>query len=59
MGPQPGSDALLAKENLRARFPMIYVGAPGAAVPPPPPARRHENGRARDENGIFLRSRRR
>lgn len=57
MGPQPGSDALLAKENLRARFLMIYVGAP-AAVPPPPSAR-HENGWARDENGIFLRSQRR
>lgn len=29
MGPQPGSDALLVKENLRARgrFSVIYVGA--------------------------------
>jgi len=40
MGPQPGSDALLAKENLHARFLVIYVGAPAAS-----PSARHENGK--------------
>lgn len=51
MGPQPGSDALLAKENLRARgrFSVIYVGATRRPPPPLPrflrADRRHENDR--------------
>lgn len=57
MGPQPGSDALLARENLRAGIPgdlRRSIGG-GGGVLRGRPARKRRRGR--DENGIFLRLR--
>lgn len=54
MGPQPGSDALLAKENLRVRAILGDLRRSNASSPPPPPSTplfflraegRHENNR--------------
>lgn len=46
MGPQPGSDALLAEENLRARFPDDLRRSTTIPLPPSLLVPRYENGPA-------------